>query len=76
MGANYEYPEASYERRSEIKKAHQTYIRSFPWTMFHRPRVPQHLREHAAGFGLPTDEFTDMGTAQNEGVIWRTPPRP
>ncbi len=131
VGANYEYPEASYERRIEIEKAHQTYIRGFLWTMSHSQRVPQNLRERAAAFGLPKDEFTDnggwpwmiyirearrmvsdyvmtqhdcmgdrkaadpialgsfgmdshavqhivthKGTVQNEGVIWRTPPRP
>lgn len=131
VGANYEYPEASYERRREIELAHETYIRGFLWTMSHSPRVPEKLRARAAAFGLPKDEFTDNGgwpwmiyirearrmvgdyvmtqldcsgtrkaedpvglgsfgmdshavqhiitaegKVQNEGVIWRVPPRP
>lgn len=131
VGANYEYPEASYERRIEIEKFHQTYIRGFLWTMSNSPRVPEKLRLQAASYGLPKDEFmdnggwpwmiyirearrmvtdyvmtqhdcmgtrkavdpialgsfgmdshcvqhivTEKGTVQNEGVIWRTPPRP
>jgi len=131
VGANWEYPEASYGRRIEIEKAHQTYIRGFLWTMSNSPRVPEKLRQRTAEYGLPKDEFTDnggwpwmiyirearrvvsdyvmtqhdamgtrkaedpvglasfgmdshcvqhivtdKGTVQNEGVIWRTPPRP
>jgi FAD dependent oxidoreductase len=131
VGANYEYPEATYERRQEIEKAHETYIRAFLWTMANNPRVPEKIRQRTAAFGLPKDEFTDnggwpwmiyirearrmvgdyvmtqldcMGTrkaedpvglgsfgmdshcvqhivtdagkVQNEGVIWRVPPRP
>jgi hypothetical protein len=130
-GANYEYPEASYERRREIEKQHETYIRGFLWTMAHSPRVPEDIRKKSAAYGLPKDEFTDnggwpwmiyirearrmvgdyvmtqddcvgkksaadpvalgsfgmdshcvqhfvtdKGTVQNEGVIWRVPPRP
>ena len=131
VGANHEYPEASYERRREIEKTHELYIRGFLWTMSNSPRVPEKIRERTATYGLPKDEFTDnggwpwmiyirearrmvtdyvttqldcsgvrkapdpvalgsfgmdshcvqhivtdKGTVQNEGVIWRTPPRP
>jgi len=130
-GANYEYPEASYERRREIEKQHETYIRGFLWTMAHSPRVPEDIRKKSAAYGLSKDEFTDnggwpwmiyirearrmigdyvmtqhdcegkksapdpvalgsfgmdshcvqhivtdKGTVQNEGVIWRVPPKP
>ena len=131
VGANWDYPEASYERRLEIEKAHETYIRGFLWTMANSPRVPENIRQRTAAYGLPKDEFTDNGgwpwmiyirearrmvtdyvttqldcsgtrkapdpvalgsfgmdshcvqhivtnkdKVQNEGVIWRTPPRP
>ncbi len=131
VGANWEYPEASYERRREIEQEHETYIRGFLWTMANSPRVPEGIRQKTAAFGLPKDEFTDnggwpwmiyirearrmqsdyvmtqldcsgtrkaedpialgsfgmdshcvqhivtdQGKVQNEGVIWRTPPRP
>ncbi len=130
-GANYEYPEATYERRSETEKQHETYIRGFLWTMSNSPRVPEEIRKKTAAYGLPKDEFTDnggwpwmiyirearrmvgdyvmtqhdcegkksapdpialgsfgmdshcvqhivtdKGTVQNEGVIWRVPPKP
>lgn len=130
-GANYEYPEASYERRLEIEKQHKSYILGFLWTMANNPRVPEVIRKKSAAYGLPKDEFTDngnwpwmiyirearrmvgdyvmtqhdcegkksaldpiglgsfgmdshcvqhfvtdKGTVQNEGVIWRVPPKP
>lgn len=130
-GANWDYPEASYEHRREIEKAHETYIRGFLWTMANSPRVPDEIRKKAATYGLPKDEFTDnggwpwmiyirearrmvgdyvmnqhdcmgkrsapdpvslgsfgmdshcvqhivteKGKLQNEGVIWRVPPKP
>lgn len=130
-GANWDYPEATYERRREIEKEHETYIRGFLWTMANSPRVPDEIRKKAASYGLPKDEFTDNGgwpwmiyirearrmvgdyvmtqhdcegkrsapdpvalgsfgmdshcvqhivteegKVQNEGVIWRVPPKP
>lgn len=130
-GANWDYPEASYERRIEIEKEHQTYIRGFLWTLSNHPRVPEEIRKKVSAYGLPKDEFTDNGgwpwmiyirearrmigdyvmtqqdcegkrsaadpvalgsfgmdshcvqhfvteegLAQNDGVIWRVPPKP
>jgi hypothetical protein len=60
-GGNWEYPEASYERRREIEKEHETYIRGFLWTMANNPRVPEAIREKTAAYGLAKDEFTDNG---------------
>jgi len=60
-GANWDYPEASYEKRDEIEKAHQTYIRGFLWTLSNNPRVPEAIRKKASAFGLSKDEFTDNG---------------
>ena len=60
-GANWDYPEASYERRREIEKEHETYIRGFLWTMANNPRVPEAIRKRTAAYGLPKDEFTDNG---------------
>ncbi|MFN4805329.1 MAG: FAD-dependent oxidoreductase [Akkermansiaceae bacterium] len=130
-GGNWEYPEASYEKRIEIEKAHQTYIRGFLWTLSNNPRVPEAIRKQASKYGLSKDEFidnggwpwmiyirearrmvsdyvmtqhdfegkrsatdpvglgsfgmdshcvqhfvTESGHTQNEGVIWRVPPKP
>jgi hypothetical protein len=60
-GANWDYPEASYDRRRDIEKAHETYIRGFFWTMANNPRVPEAIRKKTASYGLPKDEFTDNG---------------
>jgi hypothetical protein len=60
-GANWDYPEASYERRLEIEKEHETYIRGFLWTLSNSTRVPEEIRSKASAFGLPKDEFTDNG---------------
>ncbi len=130
-GGNWDYPEASYERRREIEREHETYIRGFLWTIANNSRVPEAIRKKTAAYGLPKDEFTDNGGwpwmiyirearrmvsdyvmtqhdcegkraapdpvalgsfgmdshvvqhfvteeghAQNDGVIWRVPPKP
>ena len=49
VGANWEYPEASYAKRREIEKEHQLYIRGFLWTLANKERVPEHIRKRAAG---------------------------
>jgi hypothetical protein len=61
VGANWEYPEASYEKRREIEKAHRLYIHGFLWTLANSKRVPKHIRKRAADFGLPRDEFKGNG---------------
>ena len=60
-GANWDYPEASYEKRRQIEKTHETYIRGFLWTLSNHPRVPSQLRSKVSAYGLPKDEFTDNG---------------
>ena len=60
-GANWAYPEASYERRHEIEQEHETYIRGFLWTLANNPRVPEAIRKQAGAYGLCKDEFTDNG---------------
>lgn len=60
-GANWDYPEADYQRRREIEAAHQVYIRGFLWTLSHNPRVPAAIRRQVSAYGLPKDEFTDNG---------------
>lgn len=60
-GANWDYPEASYEKRREIEKEHEIYIRGFLWTLANNPRVPESIRKKVSAYGLPKDEFTDNG---------------
>ncbi|QEF96976.1 Xanthan lyase precursor [Stieleria maiorica] len=61
IGFNYDYPEASYERRREIIREHETYQKG--WLYFHTtdPRVPDEIRTAMQSWGLAADEFTDNG---------------
>jgi hypothetical protein len=61
IGMNYDYPEASYERRQEILKEHQDYQMGLLWFVANDPWVPKDIRSQMATWGLPKDEFTDNG---------------
>ena len=59
IGQNYRWPEASYEEREQILKAHLSYQRGLMWTLANHPRVPEKLRNEFARWGTCKDEFTD-----------------
>ncbi|MFO0977257.1 MAG: FAD-dependent oxidoreductase [Planctomycetaceae bacterium] len=59
LGANYDYPNASYEQRAAIIREHARYQKGLMWTLANHPRVPQKIRDEMAEWGLPLDEFTD-----------------
>ncbi|TYR37876.1 FAD-dependent oxidoreductase [Sphingobacterium phlebotomi] len=59
IGMNYDYPEASYERRREIIKEHEEYQKGLLYFMANDPKVPSDVREEMAQWGLAKDEFTD-----------------
>lgn len=61
IGANYDYPEASYERRREIIKDHETYQKGWLYFVANDPRVPKEVQEEMQKWGLPKDEFRDNG---------------
>lgn len=61
IGKNYDYPEASYERRKEIIKEHADYQKGLMYFMANDPRVPEDVRIEMANYGLAKDEFTDNG---------------
>ncbi|MEZ5944173.1 MAG: FAD-dependent oxidoreductase [Planctomycetaceae bacterium] len=61
IGLNYDYPEASYERRREIIKEHEVYQQGLMYFLANDPRVPEDVRSKMATWGLPKDEFTDNG---------------
>lgn len=60
-GANWEWPEASYERRQEIAKEIEDYHRGLLHFLATDPRVSEKVRRDMRRFGLPKDEFTDNG---------------
>lgn len=59
VGANYEWPQASYERREELKAMHRAYALGLIWFLGNDERVPEHIRTEMKKWGLPKDEFTD-----------------
>src|SRR5690606_38552832 len=61
IGMSYDYPEASYERRREIIKAHEDYQKGLMYFLANDPKVPEEVRGEMARWGLAADEFTDNG---------------
>ncbi len=61
IGRNWDYPEASYERRREIFQEHVQYQQGLMYFMANDPRVPEDVRTAVAKWGLAKDEFTDNG---------------
>jgi hypothetical protein len=59
IGFNHDYPEASYERRREIIREHETYQKGWLWFIANDPRVPPDVQQEMNRWGLPKDEFTD-----------------
>lgn len=61
IGMNYDYPEASYERRREILKEHEQYQKGLMYFLANDPQVPEEVRKKMSQWGLARDEFADNG---------------
>ncbi len=61
IGMNYDYPEASYERRREILKEHEQYQKGLVYFLANDTRVPEKIRAEMSRWGLARDEFADNG---------------
>ena len=61
IGMNYDYPEASYERRREILREHRNYQQGYFYFIANDPRVPRKHRDWMSQWGLARDEFVDEG---------------
>jgi hypothetical protein len=61
IGMNYDYPDASYARRREIIREHETYQQGWLYFIANDPRVPAEVREKMSRWGLAKDEFKDNG---------------
>jgi hypothetical protein len=61
IGMNYDYPEASYDERKKITKAHENYNKGLLYFIGHSKRMPKHLRDEMLKWGYPKDEYVDNG---------------
>ena len=61
IGMNYDYPEATYERRREIMQEHYNYQMGWFYYIANDPAVPEDVRIPMSRWGLAKDEFTDNG---------------
>ena len=61
IGMNYDYPEASYEKRREIIKQHEQYQKGLLYFISVDKRVPEDLQKEFNNWGLAKDEFRDNG---------------
>lgn len=59
IGMNYSYPDAGYETRKQIIKAHENYTKGLLYFIGHDSRMPLHLRQQMLQWGYPKDEYTD-----------------
>lgn len=59
IGKNYDYPEASYERRKEIIEDHKLYQQGLLYFLSNDPSVPAEIQKKMKEWGLAKDEFTD-----------------
>lgn len=59
IGMNYDYPEASYERRQEIIEEHETYQKGLLYFIATDPRIPEEVQSEMQQWGLSKDEFVD-----------------
>jgi len=61
LGAQWEYPGATFVRRQEIWEQHRRWAQGLIWFLQNDESVPPKLREKMRPWGLCKDEFTDTG---------------
>jgi len=61
IGMNWDYPDASYERRREIIKEHTLYQKGILYFMATDKRLPESVRITMNKWGFARDEFADNG---------------
>jgi hypothetical protein len=61
IGVNYDFPEASYERRATIQREHELYNKGLLYFIGHDPRMRKDIQTEMLKLGYPKDEYTDSG---------------
>lgn len=69
IGMNYDYPEASYERRAQIIKDHEDYTKGLLYFIATSKRLPSHLGIEMRKWGYPRDEYQDNGHWSHQAYI-------
>ena len=59
IGMNYDYPDASYQKRRAIIEEHKNYQMGLLYFVTNDLRVPSDIREKLSQWGLAKDEFKD-----------------
>ncbi|WP_298651056.1 FAD-dependent oxidoreductase [uncultured Proteiniphilum sp.] len=59
IGQNYDYPEASYEEREKIVRAHRDYQQGLMWTLAYHPRILEKVRDVVSKWGTCKDEYKE-----------------
>ena len=59
IGMNYDYPDASYQKRRAIIEEHRNYQMGLLYFVANDPKVPSDIREKLSQWGLAKDEFKD-----------------
>jgi hypothetical protein len=59
IGMNWEYPDADYNKRAVIWKAHEDYTKGLLYFVGNDLRIPANIRDEMQKWGYPKDEFTD-----------------
>lgn len=66
FGNSYDYPEGDYATRAKIEQEHKDYALGMLWVLKNDPRVPEHIQQEIAEWGLPRDEFQDTDHFPNQ----------
>ncbi|MFD0797800.1 FAD-dependent oxidoreductase [Maribacter chungangensis] len=57
IGQNWDYPEASYDKREAIVARHRQYQQGLMWTLSYHPRIPEKVRDKISKWGTCKDEY-------------------